>query len=84
MRAKTYRITGKMRLRNGETVKFTVEVRGVSEEDARERVYSNLGSRHKLRRRHIYIEKIEEIEKIDDIKNTYIQQLAAADKIVMF
>ena len=84
VRAKTYRVTGKMRLRNGERVRFTIEVRGVSEEEAREKVYSNLGSRHKLKRRHIYIEKIEEVEKLEDIKNTYVQQLAAADKIIVF
>lgn len=82
--AKTFRASGRMRLRNGEIVRFTVEVRATSEEEAKDRVYSNLGSRHKLKRKHIYIEKIEEVKNIEEIEDPYIQQLAAAEKIIVY
>uniref|UniRef100_A0A7J3ZJ60 Large ribosomal subunit protein eL20 n=1 Tax=Fervidicoccus fontis TaxID=683846 RepID=A0A7J3ZJ60_9CREN len=61
---KLFRISGRMLVshdRMPEWRKFTVELRAVSVKDALERVYSELGSRHKLRRKHIRVERIEEL-----------------------
>ncbi len=61
---KVYRIYGKMLISHDKLptwVPFKIELRALKLEHALERVYSELGSRHKLRRRHIRIEKIEEL-----------------------
>ena len=59
---KIYRITGRMLIGHDKLPtwqKFTQEVRALSEKEALEKVYSTLGSRHKLKRYHIRIESIE-------------------------
>ena len=61
---KLFRIKGRMLISHDkmpEWRKFAVELRAVGVKDALERVYSELGSRHKLRRKHIKIESIEEL-----------------------
>jgi len=70
---KIYRVTGKMRI--GDTwQKFTMEIRALKKEHALEKVYSDLGSRHKLKRVHIRIEKVEEISP-DEVTRPHIIQL---------
>lgn len=61
---KVYRIVGYMMISHDKYPvwqKFTQEVRALTEKEALEKVYSNLGSRHKLKRYHIRIEKVEVI-----------------------
>ncbi len=61
---KTYRIEGVMLISHDRLPtwqKFVKEVRAVKPGDAIEYVYSVLGSKHKLRRKHIKILKIQEI-----------------------
>jgi large subunit ribosomal protein LX len=61
---KVYRIVGYMMIGHDKYPvwqKFTQEVRALTEKEALEKVYSNLGSRHKLKRYHIRIEKVEVI-----------------------
>ena len=41
---------------------FTIDVVASDEEDARHRLYSHIGSRHRVQRRHITIESIENID----------------------
>ncbi len=77
-------VKGRMRLRNGDIEKFKIEVRALNEEQALERLYSILGSRHKLKRGHIYVESVEIVKNIEEIRNPYVQQLAAAEKIVYY
>ncbi len=60
---KLYVVRGKMLLshdKNPEWRKFALEMRGTKKEEVIEKVYSELGSRHKLKRKHIVIEDIEE------------------------
>ena len=57
---KLYRISGKMRLQF-EWARFTKEIRALKKEHALEKLYSLLGSNHKVKRSMIVIEKIEEI-----------------------
>ncbi len=71
---KNFRIEGKM-LVAGKWQKFKVEVRALRAEHALEKVYSDLGSRHKLKRSHIRIEKIVEIPP-EELENPYIRELA--------
>ena len=81
---KTFRIKGRMRLRSGDIERFNIEIRALTGEQAVDRLYSILGSRHKLKRGHIYVEAVEVVENIEEVKNPYIQQLVAAEKIVYY
>ncbi len=81
---KIYRVKGRMMLSHDkfpEWRKFEVYVRAVKKEHAVEKVYSDLGSRHKLKRYHIRIEKVEEVplEEVDDLR---IIQLSTLTKWV--
>ena len=61
---KVYRIYGKMLISHDKLptwVPFRLELRALKAEHAIEKAYSELGSRHKLRRKHIRIERIEEL-----------------------
>lgn len=77
---KVFRIRGQMMLshdRYPEWRKFTVYVRALKPEHALERVYSELGSRHKLKRRHIKIEEVAEVplEEVEDVNIIKLAQL---------
>lgn len=65
MRVRVFRVEGKMLLshdRNPEWRKFAKEVTALKPEHAVEKVLSELGSNHKLRRKHIRIESVREIK----------------------
>ncbi len=53
---------------------FTIDVRAVKKEDALEKVYSDLGSKHKLKRAHIKIVEVTEISP-DKAKYRYVRDL---------
>ncbi len=75
---KIYRVTGRMLLSHDkfpEWRKFKVYVRALKPDHALEKVYSDLGSRHKLKRYHIKIEKIEKVEP-EEVENLRILRLA--------
>ncbi len=55
---------------------FTIDVMAVKKEDAIEKVYSDLGSKHKLKRAHIRILEVFEIPP-EKSKYKYIRDLAA-------
>lgn len=55
--------------------KFVVEIRAIKKEHALEKLYSEFGSRHKLKRSHIKIVKIEEISP-DEARSRYIKVLS--------
>ncbi|HDD26692.1 MAG TPA: 50S ribosomal protein L18a [Acidilobales archaeon] len=81
---KTYRVVGlavfspdKLR----KIQKFVIDVRAVKKEDAIERVYSELGSRHKLKRSHIKILSVIEISS-EESKSKLIRQLATLTRWV--
>lgn len=54
---------------------FVREIRALKPEDAVEKVYAELGSRHRLKRYHIHISKIEEI-KPEEATSLVIQKLS--------
>ncbi len=74
MEVKNYRIEGEM-LIGGEWQKFVFETRALKPEHALERMYSELGSRHKLKRAHIRVKSIQEIPP-DELRNPYIRSIA--------
>ncbi len=64
MEVKYYRVTGRMLLSHDKFPvwwKFSKEVRAIKREHAIEKVLSELGSNHRVKRYHIVIEKVEEI-----------------------
>jgi len=63
MDVKTFEVNGRMRLKN-KWIKFSIAVRALKPEHAIEKVYSNLGSRHKLKRFDIKIEEIKEMMEV--------------------
>ena len=64
---KVFRVIGKIRKPNFQT-EFRKEVRALKPEDAVEKVYMLLGSKHRVRRFQMTISKVEEIapEEIED------------------
>ncbi|MEB3756085.1 MAG: 50S ribosomal protein L18a [Desulfurococcales archaeon] len=75
---KVFKIKGKMLLSHDkfpEWRNFTVEIRALNSKDAVEKVYSDLGSRHKLKRHHIKIEEIREIT-LEEAESTYVLNVA--------
>ena len=65
---KVFRVSGKIRKPNFQT-EFQKEVRALKPEDAVEKVYMLLGSKHRVKRYQMTISQVEEIgpEEIEDI-----------------
>ena len=63
MNVKTYEVSGKMKIKNRWN-KFSMTVRALKPEHAIERVFSLLGSRHKLKRFDIKIEEVRELVEV--------------------
>jgi large subunit ribosomal protein LX len=65
---KVFRVIGKIRKPNFQT-EFRKEVRALKPEDAVEKVYMELGSKHRVRRYQMTISKVEELspEEIEDV-----------------
>ena len=81
---KIFRISGKMLLSHDRFPvwgKFSIYVRALKKDHALERVYSELGSRHKLKRYHIKVENIEEVP-LENVEDINIIRLAKLEKLV--
>jgi large subunit ribosomal protein LX len=65
---KVFRVIGKIRKPNFQT-EFRKEVRALKPEDAVEKVYMELGSKHRVKRYQMTISKVEELspEEIEDV-----------------
>jgi len=79
---KTYLVEGEMLISHDkfpEWRKFRVYARGLKPEHALEKVYSELGSRHKLKRYHIRIKEVREVplEEVDDLHIIQLAQLTS-------
>jgi len=60
MEVKVFKIKGKFRIRNIKRWQsFSMLIKGLKEEEALEKLYSLLGSNHKVKRNQIKIESIE-------------------------
>lgn len=73
---KAFRVKGKFIM--GKSImsknwqRFSKEVASLNKEEAKERVYSDLGSKHRVKRRSIKVEEIEEIAE-DEITNSMVK-----------
>jgi large subunit ribosomal protein LX len=70
---KVFRVIGKIRKPNFQT-EFRKEVRALKPEDAVEKVYMLLGSKHRVKRFQMTISKVEEI-KPEEIKDIIVKKL---------
>ncbi len=70
---KVFRVVGKIRKPNFQT-EFRKEVRALKPEDAVEKVYMLLGSKHRVKRFQIRIFKVEEIAP-EEIENIIVKKL---------
>jgi large subunit ribosomal protein LX len=75
---KVFRVTGEIRKPNLKT-HFGKEVIALKPEQAIEKVYKELGSRHRVKRFHIKIGKVEEIP-LQEIENPLIRKLIAGEE----
>jgi len=73
---KNFRVKGKMKL-DFKLLPFTKEVRGLNEKEALEKVYSEVGSRNKLKRNRIKINSVEEIS-VEEAQSPMIHMIAEA------
>ena len=75
-----YRVTGRMRI-GMQWQKFSLELLATKPSEAVEMAYSELGSRHKLKRSMIRIEEVKEISR-DEVKRTEVLQLLSMESLV--
>jgi len=81
---KIYRVEGLMLIshdRYPTWQKFTKEVRALNEKQALEKVYSILGSNHKLKRHHIQVERVYEI-KPEEATNRQIIHITRVTRLI--
>lgn len=74
MKVKVYLIKGVFE-RNGKREEFRKEYRAVKKEDALELVYSEIGSKHRVKRNKIWIESVEEI-KPEEARDPVVKKLS--------
>lgn len=72
---KVFRVTGRICKPNLATA-FSKEVLAIKGEHALEKVYAEIGSRHRVRRYHIKIANVEEVPS-DQIQNPILKKLVA-------
>lgn len=82
VRVKVFRVLGLMKVKR-EWQKFSLELTEIKEENVRERVYSLLGSRHKLKRAHIKILEVKEINP-EEVEDPRLRALMNMDRVVIF
>jgi large subunit ribosomal protein LX len=70
---KVFRVIGKIRKPNFQT-EFRKEIRALKPEDAVEKVYMLLGSKHRVKRYQLIISNVEEI-KPEEIKDIIVKKL---------
>ena len=81
---KIFKVIGKMMISHDkfpEWRKFEIYVRAVKPEHAIEKVYSDLGSRHKLKRYQIKISEVKEVP-LEEVEDLNLIRLAQLDKWV--
>jgi len=73
MKTKIFRIKRKFMM--GKSFKpFTKELKAIKEEDIQEKIYSDFGSKHGIKRNKIIIEEIKEISE-DEVQDPIIKAL---------
>jgi len=75
---KTFRVKGEINKPNWQTT-FQKEIRAIKQEEAIDRVYKEIGSKHKAKRFQIKILKVEEI-KPEEITDPSVKKLTLGEK----
>ena len=75
---KVFRVTGQIRKPNFQT-DFRKEVRALKPEDAKEKIYMELGSKHRVKRFQIKIAKIEQIN-LEEIESPLVKKLTLGEE----
>jgi large subunit ribosomal protein LX len=75
---KVFRVIGKIRKPNFQT-DFRKEVRALKPEDAKEKVYMELGSKHRVKRFQIKIVKVEQIS-LEEIESPLVTKLTLGEE----
>jgi len=75
---KVYRVIGRITKPNFKT-NFRKEIRAVKPEDAVEEVYKILGSKHRVKRFHIKVERVEVVKDPNDIRDPVIRALTLGE-----
>lgn len=70
---KAFRIIGKFEM-GSNIVNFTKETACGSKEKAKEKTFSEIGSKHRVKRKKIKIESIREL-KFEEIEDTYVREM---------
>ena len=75
---KVFRVIGEIRKPNFQT-DFRKEVRALKPEDAVEKIYMELGSKHRVKRFQIKVVKVEEIS-LEEIESPLVKKLTLGEK----
>ena len=74
MDVKIFRVGGAIR-KTGHVVPFSKDIRALKEEDALEKIYTDLGSQHRAKRFQIKIASVKEIS-LEETQDTMIRELS--------
>jgi large subunit ribosomal protein LX len=74
---KVFRVSGEIRKPNFQT-EFRKEVRSLKPEDAVEKVYMEIGSKHRVKRFQMRISKVEEIG-AEEIENIIVKKMTVGE-----
>ena len=77
IRLKVFRVTGEISKPNLQT-SFSKEVIAAKPEHAIEKVYAEIGSKHRVKRFHIKISNVEEVSPVE-IENPILKKIASGD-----
>ena len=72
---KAYKVSGSFMM-GTKWMKYSREVAAVDEAGAKERIFSDLGSKHKVRRRYIKIDEVAEVP-VDQVEDLAVKHLAS-------
>jgi large subunit ribosomal protein LX len=75
---KVFRVSGEIRKPNFQT-EFRKEVRALKPEDAVEKVYMELGSKHRVKRFQLRISQVEEIGP-EEIENVIVKKMTVGEE----
>lgn len=75
---KVFRVTGEIRKPNLKT-QFKKEIVAAKPEHAKEKVYAELGSKHRVKRFHIRISNVEEIP-LEEIEDPLLKKFVAGEE----
>ncbi len=76
---KIFRVSGEINKPNYKTT-FKKEIRALKDEDALDRVYKEIGSKHKVKRFQIRILKIEQIT-LEEVSDPVIRKMSSGEKL---